>query len=500
LKGSLRLSLFFLIKVRYDFFGFVLSCLRAGRESLYMKIMSVILAAGLGKRMKSKLHKVLHPVCGKPMVEHVIDVLNQAGVERKIVVIGHGADAVREALGSKVEYALQEQQLGTGHAVRSAEPYLGTENGITFVVYGDTPLITSKSLEGMLELHRSTGAACTLLSAIFADPTGLGRIIRASDGSIDRIVEEKDTNESERAVKEINAGVYLFDNAKLFEMLAKITNDNAQGEYYLTDVISLLKEAGENVQGYITDDADEALGVNDRVALSEAERLMRARINRQHLLNGVTLVDPLSTYIEAGVTIGSDTIVYPGTVLRGRTAIGSDCVIGPNADITDSTIADSVTVKHSVLSEATVGARTAVGPYAYLRPGAILGEDVKVGDFVEVKNSTIGNESKVSHLAYIGDAEVGERVNVGCGAITVNYNGFAKYKTVIEDDAFIGSNANLIAPVRIGRRAFVVAGSTVTEDVGEDDVAIARERQTTKKGYAKSLRARLKAQTNKRKE
>ncbi|HZG76916.1 MAG TPA: bifunctional UDP-N-acetylglucosamine diphosphorylase/glucosamine-1-phosphate N-acetyltransferase GlmU [Paenibacillus sp.] len=461
-----------------------------------MNVMGIVLAAGLGKRMKSKLHKVLHPVCGKPMVEHVIDALDASGVGRKVVVVGHGADAVRAALGGRVEYAMQEEQLGTGHAVRVAEPLLGAEDGVTVVVYGDTPLLTASSIAGMLALHRESGAAGTLLTAKFADPTGLGRIVRGPDGGIERIVEEKDCNAAERGIQEINAGAYCFDNRKLFEALAQVKNDNAQGEYYLPDVIGLFRAAGETVQGYLTNDADEAFGVNDRVALAEAERLLRARINRAHLLNGVTIIDPASTYIDAGVTIGSDTVLYPGTTLRGATHVGSDCVIGPNSDIHASTIADGATVKHSVLDKAVVGPRTTVGPFANLRPGTRLGSDVKIGDFVEIKSSTIDDGSKVSHLAYVGDARVGKDVNIGCGVITVNYDGFSKFETVIEDEAFVGSNVNLIAPIKIGKGAFVVAGSTITQDVGEDDMAIARDRQTTKKGYAKALRARLKAQKN----
>ena len=461
-----------------------------------MNVMGVILAAGLGKRMKSKLHKVLHPVCGKPMLGHVLDALDLSGVGRKVVVVGHGADAVRSALGDRVEYAMQEQQLGTGHAVRVAEPLLGEEDGVTVVVYGDTPLLTARSIQGMLQLHRESGAAATLLTAVFGNPTGLGRIVRGADGTIERIVEEKDCSPEERGIQEINAGAYCFDNRKLFEALAKVTNDNAQGEYYLTDVIGLFRAAGDIVQGYCTLDADEAFGVNDRIALAEAERLMRQRINRGHQAEGVTIIDPASTYIDAGVTIGSDTVIYPGTVLRGRTQIGSDCAIGPNSDILDSTIEDGAVVKHSVLDKAAVGQRTSVGPFANLRPGTRLGRDVKIGDFVEIKSATIDDGSKVSHLAYVGDARVGKDVNIGCGVITVNYDGYSKFETVIEDEAFVGSNVNLIAPVTIGKGAFVVAGSTITQDVGEDDLAIARERQTTKKGYAKTLKARLKAQKN----
>jgi bifunctional UDP-N-acetylglucosamine pyrophosphorylase/glucosamine-1-phosphate N-acetyltransferase len=458
-----------------------------------MNVMGIVLAAGLGKRMKSKLHKVLHPVCGKPMLEHVIDALAEAGVGRKVVVVGHGAEAVRDSLGNRAVYALQEQQLGTGHAVRAADSLLGAEDGITVVVYGDTPLLTSKSIENMLRLHQESGAAGTMLTALFDDPTGLGRIIRGEDGTIERIVEEKDCSDEERAVKEINAGAYCFDNRKLFEALSKVTNGNAQGEYYLTDVIGILRAAGDTLQGYCTQDTAEAFGVNDRVALAEAERLMRGRIARAHLVNGVTIIDPAATYIEAGVAIGSDTVLYPGTVLRGNTSIGSGCEIGPNSDITDSVIADGAEVKHSVLTKANVGERATVGPFAHLRPGTELGADVKIGDFVEIKNAVIADRSKVSHLAYVGDAKVGKDVNIGCGVITVNYDGFSKHETVIEDEAFVGSNVNLIAPVRIGRGAFVVAGSTITQNVPEDDLAIARPRQTNKQGYAKALKARLKA-------
>lgn len=440
---------------------------------------------------------MLHSVCGKPMVEHVIDALEEAGAGRKVVVVGHGADAVQTVLGERVEYAMQEQQLGTGHAVRVAESVLGEEDGVTIVVYGDTPLLTAQSIQGMLELHLASGAAGTMLTASFDDPTGLGRIARGEDGSIERIVEEKDCTDAERAIREINAGAYCFDNRKLFAALAKVTNDNAQGEYYLTDVIGLFRSAGETVQGYCTKDPAEAFGVNDRVALAEAERLMRGRIARAHMVNGVTLVDPANTYIDAGVAIGSDTVVYPGTVLRGSTQIGSGCIIGPNSDIQNSVVADGAAVKHSVLDQTVVGPRTSVGPFANLRPGTRLGSDVKIGDFVEVKASTIDDGSKVSHLAYVGDAEVGKEVNIGCGVVTVNYDGFSKHKTVIGDEAFIGSNANLVAPVTIGKGAFIVAGSTITENVGEGDMAIARDRQTTKKGYAVTLKARLQAKKNK---
>ena len=461
-----------------------------------MKRMAIVLAAGQGKRMKSKLYKVLHPVCGKPMVGHVLQTVEQARSERSVVVVGHGAEAVRSYLGDAAEYVLQAEQLGTGHAVKQAKELLGKEEGSTIVICGDTPLVRAETLEGLLELHEKNKAAATVLTADMDNPKGYGRVIRGQEGDVLRIVEQKDCSPEEDAVKEINTGTYCFDNAKLFAALEQVTNDNAQQEYYLTDVIGILKQAGDKVLAYQTGDQAESIGVNDRLALSQAEGFMRERIARTHMLNGVTIIDPSSTYIGADVTIGSDTILHPGTILKGSTAIGEACEIGPNTEIEDSVIADSVSVKYSVLSQAEVGTDTTVGPFAYLRPGAKLGEHVKVGDFVEVKNATIDNGSKVSHLSYIGDAKVGKNVNIGCGAITVNYDGYNKSVTEIEDDAFIGSNVNLVAPVKVGKGAFVVAGSTITKSVEENDMAIARQRQENKAGYAEIIRSRAQAKKN----
>ncbi|CAM4402912.1 bifunctional UDP-N-acetylglucosamine diphosphorylase/glucosamine-1-phosphate N-acetyltransferase GlmU [Paenibacillus alkaliterrae] len=458
-----------------------------------MKMMAIVLAAGQGKRMKSKLYKVLHPVCGKPMVGHVLDVVKEAAVERAVVIVGHGAEMVKSYLGDGAEYVLQEQQLGTGHAVRQAEALLGEEDGTTIVICGDTPLVQASTIQAMLELHASRGAAATVLTASFDNPTGYGRVIRGEDGTVQRIVEQKDCSPEEAAVKEINTGTYCFDNKKLFAALAKVTSNNAQGEYYLTDVIGIFREDGESVQGYCTDDAAEATGVNDRVALSEAERFMRERINRKHLLNGVTFIDAASAYIEASVQIGRDTVIYPGTVLRGTTVIGEDCIIGPQADIADSEIGNGVSIKYSTVAESVVGDTSTIGPYANLRPGSKLGIGCKIGDFVELKNASLDDGSKVSHLSYVGDAKVGKDVNIGCGAITVNYDGYNKFVTEIGDNAFVGSNVNLIAPVKIGDGAYVVAGSTVTHDVPAGDLAIARERQVNKPGYADKIRGRAKA-------
>ncbi|WP_459954534.1 bifunctional UDP-N-acetylglucosamine diphosphorylase/glucosamine-1-phosphate N-acetyltransferase GlmU [Paenibacillus pini] len=463
--------------------------------------MAIVLAAGQGKRMKSKLYKVLHPVCGKPMVGHVLDTVKQVNCERSIVVVGHGAEAVQSYLGEAAEYVLQEQQLGTGHAVKQAKPLIGSEEGSTIVVCGDTPLVTAETLESLTQLHESRKAAATVLTADMNNPKGYGRVIRHEDGGVLRIVEQKDCTPEEDAVREINTGTYCFDNAKLFAALEKVTNKNVQQEFYLTDVIGILVEQGEVVLGYQTNDYAESIGINDRVALSEAEGLMRKRINHKHMLNGVTILDTTSTYIGADVTIGSDTVIHPGTLLKGNTVIGENSQIGPQSDITDSTIGDGVTIKHSVLDHAEVGSRTTVGPFAYLRPGTKLGEEVKIGDFVEVKNAKIDDGSKVSHLSYIGDASIGKNVNVGCGAITVNYDGYNKFMTEIEDDAFIGSNVNLIAPLKVGKGAYVVAGSTITQSVSENDLAIARKRQENKPGYAEKIRSRAKAtKANKDKE
>lgn len=458
-----------------------------------MKVMAIVLAAGQGKRMKSKLYKVLHPVCGKPMVGHVLQTVKEANCERTVVVVGHGAEAVQSYLGDGAEFVLQAQQLGTGHAVQMAEPLLGEESGTTVILYGDTPLVTADTIKSLLEIHTKNEAAATVLTAVVPNPQGLGRIIRDEAGNVLRIVEQKDCTPEQAAITEINTGMYCFDNKKLFQALAKVTNHNAQGEYYLTDVMEILKNAGETVGAYCTPDFAEGIGVNDRVGLGEAEALMRARIVRKHQINGVTIIDAAATYIEADVVIGSDTVIYPGTVLRGNTVIGEDCMIGPNADLTDTKVGNGVTVKQSVATEAIIGDECAVGPFAYLRPGAKLGTGVKIGDFVEIKNAELGEGTKVSHLAYVGDAKVGKDVNIGCGAITVNYDGYNKSLTEIGDRAFVGSNVNLIAPVKIGDGAYVVAGSTITQDVPENDVAIARERQVNKTGYAEKLRGRAKA-------
>ncbi|RXT09002.1 bifunctional UDP-N-acetylglucosamine diphosphorylase/glucosamine-1-phosphate N-acetyltransferase GlmU [Ammoniphilus sp. CFH 90114] len=445
---------------------------------------AVVLAAGQGTRMKSKLYKVLHPVCGKPMVQHIVDRLQALAIDEIVVIVGHGADKVKQQLGSNIHYAFQEKQLGTAHAVMMSEGLLKDKQGTTLVVTGDTPLIKKETLQQLMSHHAATQAAATVLTTVLADATGYGRIVRGEQGHVERIVEHKDTNEDERQIKEISTGIFCFNNELLFKALSQVNNDNVQGEYYLPDVIGILKKQGETISAFLTEDAEDGMGVNDRVQLSQAEQIMRRRINEAHMRNGVSIIDPSSTYIEDDVVIGADTVIQPGTFLRGKTLIGEDCLIGPNADLTNTEVESGVTVQYSVISDSMIRREASVGPFAYIRPGSDVGEQVKVGDFVELKNTRLGNFSKVSHLSYLGDAEVGEGVNVGCGTVTVNYDGVNKHKTIIGDRSFIGCNSNLVAPVTIGEGAYVAAGSTVTKDVPEGALAVARERQSNKEGYA----------------
>lgn len=453
-------------------------------------IFAVILAAGQGTRMKSKLYKVLHPVCGKPMVEHVVDNIQRLNVSRIVTIVGHGAEKVKEQLGEKSEYVLQAEQLGTAHAVRQAEGILGSLDGTTLVVCGDTPLIRPETLEALFEHHQKQNAKATILTAIADNPTGYGRVLRDTNGQVAQIVEQKDASPDQLLVKEINTGTYCFDNKALFEALKLVKNDNAQSEYYLPDVIEILQQQGEIVSAYSCDNFDETLGVNDRVALSQAEEIMRARINELHMRNGVSIINPLTTHISADAVIGRDTVIKPGVIIEGKTVIGEDCIIGPNSNVVNSRIGDRTTVQNSVVTNSIVGEDTAVGPFAHLRPDSELGNHVKIGNFVEVKKSTLGDNSKVSHLSYIGDAEVGSNVNIGCGSITVNYDGKNKYKTVIEDNVFVGCNSNLVAPVKLGAGSFIAAGSTITKEVPEDALAIARARQENKLDYAKKLNSK----------
>lgn len=453
---------------------------------------AVILAAGQGTRMKSKLYKVLHPVAGKPMVQHVVNQLQKVKLDKMVTIVGFGAEKVKEKIGGQSEFVTQEEQLGTGHAVIQAEELLKDAEGTTIVACGDTPLIKGETFQALFEHHESLGASATILTAKADDPTGYGRVIRTETNEVSRIVEHKDANEGELLVSEINTGTYCFDNKSLFAALKEVSNDNAQGEYYLPDVIEILREKGKLVTAFMTSDFDETMGINDRVALAQAEKVMRERINEGHMRNGVSILDPQNTYIEPDVIIGQDAVIHPGTVLRGNTVIQADAVIGPNSEITNCHIGEGTVVNNSVACDSKIGDRVKIGPFAHIRPESTIGNDAKLGNFVEIKKTSLGDNSKVSHLSYIGDAEVGSNVNVGCGTITVNYDGKNKFLTTIEDDAFIGCNSNLIAPVTVGKGSYVAAGSTITKDVPPEALSVARARQTNKEGYAAKIKNRKK--------
>ncbi|WP_058486513.1 bifunctional UDP-N-acetylglucosamine diphosphorylase/glucosamine-1-phosphate N-acetyltransferase GlmU [Defluviitalea phaphyphila] len=453
-------------------------------ESNNTNVSTLILAAGEGTRMKSKKSKVLHKVLGKSLVAHVIEAAKYAGSKKICLVIGYKGEEVKKEIGDSVFYVTQKQRLGTGHAVMQAEEFIEDEGDI-LVLYGDTPLITGETLKNMIEIHRRENNGVTILSAILEDPTGYGRIIRDKEGNFIKNVEQKDATKEELKVKEVNCGMYCFKSKVLKEALKELTNDNAQGEYYLTDTLHIILSKGYKVNTVIAKDNTEMLGCNSREQLSEVTQIMKRRINKKHMQEGVTIIDPENTYIEPEVVIGMDTIIYPGTYLQGNTIIGENCIIGPNSRICNSKIGDEVKIENSVILESEVNSNTTVGPFAYIRPNSNIGENVKIGDFVEIKNSNIGNNTKVSHLTYIGDADVGERVNFGCGTVVVNYDGKKKHRTIIEDDAFIGCNTNLVSPVKVHKKAFTAAGSTITKDVPQKALGIARTRQINKENWVK---------------
>lgn len=453
---------------------------------------AIILAAGQGTRMKSKLYKVLHPVLGRPMIQHVIGQLNAVQLNKMITIVGHGAEEVAVHIGDQSQLVIQDEQLGTGHAVLQAEELLRNKDGTTIVVCGDTPLIKSETYQALFDHHEQEGAKATILTTKVPNPTGYGRVIRNEDNEVERIVEHKDASDQELLVDEINTGTYCFDNRALFAALQSVSNDNAQGEYYLPDVIEILRSQNEKVSASLTNDYEETLGINDRVALAQAESTLKRRINEKHMRNGVTITDPENTYIGPDVVIGQDVLIHPGSIITGNSSVKTDAEIGPHSEIINCLVGKASVIKQSVAKDSKIGDRVKIGPYAHIRPEASIGNEVKIGNFVEVKKTVIGNNSKVSHLSYIGDADIGQNVNVGCGTVTVNYDGKKKYLTTIEDDAFIGCNSNLVAPVTIGKGSFIAAGSTITKNVPEDALSVARARQTNKEGYASKIKNRKK--------
>ena len=450
------------------------------------KIFAVVLAAGMGTRMKSALVKVMHPLAGVPMIAWPVDAAFEAGVERCVLVVGHQEEKVREffARRDQVSFARQSEQLGTGHAVRCAMPELGPGAGTVLILCGDTPLIRAQTLAAMLKAHQESQATVTVMTATFDNPFGYGRIVKGGGGGISAITEEKDASDEVRRIREVNAGVYCVDRDFLEAAVAKLTNDNAQKEYYLTDVVRQAAGQGLACQAFQVSDAEEITGVNDRVQLAETARVLRGRINRELMLSGVTMIDPGAVYVDRGARIGRDTVLHPGVTISGATVIGERCEIGQGALIRSCTIADDVVVKAgSVMEESVVREEAAIGPMAHLRPGSELGRHVKIGNFVETKKIVMGEGSKASHLTYLGDATIGRNVNIGCGTITCNYDGVRKHQTVIEDEVFVGSDVQFVAPVTVGRNSLIAAGTTVTVNVPPDSLAIARAPQVNKEGW-----------------
>ena len=449
-----------------------------------LDLVTVILAAGKGTRMKSKLPKVLHKAAGKPMLQHVLDAAKAAGAKRNIVVVGFGGDVVKEAMGDQAEFVFQTEQLGTGHAVMQAAPLLKDEKGTVMVLCGDTPLVTGDLIAKLYEGHKAAGAKATVLTAIMPDSTGYGRILRTETGEVAGIVEQKDATEEQRQIKEVNSGIYCFDSQELFQALEQVGCDNAQGEYYLPDVLGILREQGKKIWAVAADDYESTSGINSRVQLAGAEKILRRRKNIELMDNGVTLMDPDSTFVDADVEVGPDTVIYPFTWLEGKTKIGANCQIGPNTRFSDTVIGNEVVAQFTYGHECVVDDGVTMGPYVHLRPNTHLSTKVKIGNFVEVKNSNIGVGSKLPHLSYIGDTDMGSGVNMGCGTITVNYDGKTKFRTTIGNDAFVGCNTNLVAPVTVGDGSYIGAGSTITKDVPASDLAIGRARQKNITGWA----------------
>lgn len=442
---------------------------------------AIVLAAGKGTRMKSRLPKVLHKVAGLPMIVHVMRIMEATGFEKIIPVLGYGKDEIAAVLPEGYEPVVQEEQLGTGHAVLQCISRI-PEEGSVLVICGDTPLIKAETIDSLEKVHRDSRAAVTVLTAMADNPYGYGRIIRG-EGGIEAIREEKDADEAEKEIREINTGTYFFDAGFLKKELVQLSADNSQGEYYLTDLVEKAVNTGLTAAVSVLGDFSESLGINNRIQLAEAEKTMNARKIRELMLSGVTITDPDSVSVGWDVQVGMDTVLFRGTVLEGGTVIGEGCTIGPYTVVTDSFVGSGSTVRQSSLNKAHVGKDCNVGPYAHLRPAAELKEGVKAGSFTEIKKSVIGKGSKVPHLSYLGDALVGENANIGCGTITCNYDGINKSITRIEDGAFIGSNTNLIAPVTVGEKAYIAAGSTITSDVPAGDLGIARGRQRNIVGW-----------------
>lgn len=447
----------------------------------------IVLAAGMGKRMKSGRPKILHPILGSPMLGFVLDAVMESVPERVVVVVGHGAEDVKKAIPSdRVQYVIQPEQLGTGHAVMCAEEALRGFKGDVVIMNGDFPLIRSETINGFIENHGKSNAALTVLTTVLDNSEGYGRIVRNENGDIIKIVEEKDASIGEKNIKEINSGAYCVESGFLWDALKQVNAENRQREYYLPDIVGIASRSGKKINGFVISESEEVLGVNNRAELADAERVIRKRKNEELMLSGVSIIDPEVTYISPQVSIGADTVIYPNTFIYGNTKIGKGCSIGPSVWIEDSQFGDNVTVKFSSLITASVIENSVmIGPFAHLRPQTKISSEAKIGNFVEIKKSNVGRGSKVPHLSYVGDAEIGEEVNIGAGTITCNYDGFDKYETIIEDGVFIGSDTMLVAPVKVGKGATTGAGSTITKDVPEGALALGRAKQEVFKDWTR---------------
>jgi bifunctional UDP-N-acetylglucosamine pyrophosphorylase/glucosamine-1-phosphate N-acetyltransferase len=452
----------------------------------------VVLAAGEGKRLKSRHPKPVQRLCGRPLIDHVLDAISGLDPARTVVVVGVGKEEVIAASSRPgVEFAVQERQFGTGDAAKAGVGPLGDFAGDILVTCADTPLVTTETLAALRDLHARQGAGATVLTAIFDDPTGYGRIVRAESGLVQAIIEHKDASDEVRAIREINAGIYCFDAETLSRYLALLKPDNEQAEYYLTDVIGLCVRDGVPVAALTAPSAGEVIGINNRVQLAEAERIARDRTRTRVMLEGATLIDPASTFIDAGVTVGRDSVIWPGAMIFGDSVIGEECEIGPHAYIKDASIGDGTVVRQaSVVTDSIIGKRCQIGPFSHIRNDSRTETGVRIGSYTEVVRTHIGEGTKALHFTYLGDAEVGRGVNVGAGTITCNYDGRRKHKTVIGDDCFIGSDAVIVAPAQIGDRAYVGAGTVVTAPVPAGSLAVGRARQSIHEGWADARRER----------
>lgn len=449
-----------------------------------MKLKTLILAAGKGTRMKSELPKVIHEVNGIPMISKIIKVLEVLKPEENILILGHKKEEVLKVVGENADYVVQTEQLGTGHAVLQAKDKLKDYDGDVMVLCGDTPLLREETLEELYKFHKDSNSVTTILTSIYDNPFGYGRIVKENE-LVKAIVEEKEADAETKKIKEVNAGVYCFKGRELFEALSKITNNNEKGEYYLTDVIGIQVEEGKQVQSYVLNDNIEILGVNSKIELAQASKVLRDRKNIELMEKGAILIDPAAVYIEEDVEIGRDTIIYPGVILQGKTVIGENCQILGATRIIDSTLGNDIKVESSVIEESILENGVTMGPFAHLRPKSHLKEKVHIGNFVEVKKSTLEKGVKAGHLTYLGDAQIGEDTNVGAGTITCNYDGKNKFKTVIGKNSFIGSDSMLVAPVTIGENALIGAGSVITKDVPDNSLAVSRSKQIIKNDWRK---------------